>query len=316
MLNQIDLSRIDLNLLVLFDVVLQELHVGRAANRLNLTASAVSHGLGRLRALFNDPLFLRTPKGVVPTERAAGLAQPVSDILASARRVISSAEPFDPSTSIRRFMIGAPDAVSTTLLPSLLAEIRRAAPGIDMGVRNLLPVQMSWNSAFADLDARQMDIAILPFSNVADFTDAPARFVTRPLYEEIFVVAMRSGHPFADSPTLERYCATQHALVSETGDRQGYVDKLLAARGMSRRVALTIPNFMTALAVVAETDLLVALPGRFAARFAARYGVISKPLPLAQRVAQIRAVAPKVALMDAGLAWLFGLIVETASQNT
>src|SRR5688572_12671524 len=287
MLNKIDLSRIDLNLLVVFDVVLQELHVGRAANRLNLTASAVSHGLGRLRGLFNDPLFLRTPKGVVPTERAAGLAQPVSDILASARRVISSAEPFDASTSLRRFMIGAPDAVSTALLPSLLAEIRRAGPGIDMGVRNLLPVQMSWSSAFAELDARQMDIAILPFSNVADFTDAPARFVTRPLYEEIFVVAMRGGHPFAAAPTLERYCAAQHALVSETGDRQGYVDTLLAARGLSRRVALTVPNFMTALAVVAETDLLVALPARFAARFAARFGVISKPLPLAQRIAQI-----------------------------
>ena len=315
MLKEIDLSRTDLNLLVLFEVVLQELHVGRAAERLNLTASAVSHGLGRLRGLLNDPLFLRTPKGVVPTERATSLAEPISDILASARRVISSAEPFDPATSARRFMIGAPDAISTELLPSLLPEIRRTAPGVDIGVRNLLPNQMAWASAFAGLDARKNDIAILPFSNFTNFIDAPARFVTRPLYEEIFLIAMRAGHPFADEPSLERYCAMQHALVSDTGDRHGYVDTLLAERGNSRRVVLTVPNFMTALAVVAETDLLAALPSRFVARHAARYGVVSKPMPLEQRISQIRAVAPKVALMDAGLAWLFELIARTAGPS-
>ena len=86
MLNEIDLSRADLNLLVLFDVVLNEQHVGRAAKKLNLSPSAVSHGLGRLRRLLNDPLFLRTPKGVVPTERAIELAEPVADILARMRK--------------------------------------------------------------------------------------------------------------------------------------------------------------------------------------------------------------------------------------
>src|SRR5687768_3072739 len=112
MLNAIDLTRADLNLLVLFDAVLDERHVGRAAERLHLTASAVSHGLGRLRRLLNDPLFLRTPKGVVPTERAVQLAGPVADVLARARHVLASAEPFDPALSKRRFTIGAPDGVS------------------------------------------------------------------------------------------------------------------------------------------------------------------------------------------------------------
>ena len=103
MLNQIDLSRADLNLLVLFEAVLKERHVGRAADRLNLTPSAVSHGLGRLRRLLNDPLFLRTPKGVVPTARATELAAPIADVLARVRSVISTAEPFDPAKSTRRF---------------------------------------------------------------------------------------------------------------------------------------------------------------------------------------------------------------------
>ena len=121
MLNEIDLSRADLNLLVLFEAVLDEGHVGRAAERLNLTASAVSHGLGRLRRLLDDPLFLKTPKGVVPSARALELAAPVAEILDRVRAVVATAAPFDPATSTRRFMIGAPDASSAVFLPPLLA---------------------------------------------------------------------------------------------------------------------------------------------------------------------------------------------------
>src|ERR1700755_3334344 len=106
MLNRIALSRVDLNLLVVFDAVLVERHVARAAGRLNLTPSAVSHALGRLRNLLNDPLFLRTPKGVVPTARALELAAPIADVLARVRSVMATATPFDPSTSTRRVAIG------------------------------------------------------------------------------------------------------------------------------------------------------------------------------------------------------------------
>ena len=105
-MNQIDLSRIDLNLLVVFEVVLRERHVGRAAERLSLTQSAVSHRLARLRRLLNDPLFLKTPKGVVPTARAAELQAPIADVLAQVRQVVASAGPFDPARSARRFTIG------------------------------------------------------------------------------------------------------------------------------------------------------------------------------------------------------------------
>ena len=122
MLNRTNLARIDLNLLVLFEAVLEELHVARAAARLHVSPSAVSHGLGRLRRLMNDPLFLKQPKGVVPTERARQLATPVADILARAREVLENTEAFDARRSRRRFMIGAPDGVSAVLLPPLLAD--------------------------------------------------------------------------------------------------------------------------------------------------------------------------------------------------
>src|SRR5688500_6639945 len=159
MLNEIDLSRADLNLLTLFEVVLRERHVGRAAARLNLSPSAVSHGLGRLRELLNDPLFLRTPKGVVPTARASELAGPVAGLLARTRSILAVAAPYDPATSKRRFTIGAPDGVSAVLLPSLLATLAATAPGIDLATRQLLPAQgetdpeRAWSPVFAQLDA-------------------------------------------------------------------------------------------------------------------------------------------------------------------
>src|SRR4029079_5416394 len=138
MLNQTDLSRIDLNLLVLFEIVFQERRVGRSAERLHLSPSAISHGLGRLRALLGDPMFLKTPKGVVPTERALRLAPSVAEILARIRGVVSTAAPFDPRHSTRRFVIGAPDGISSVMLPPLLETLREVAPGVDIGIGKLL----------------------------------------------------------------------------------------------------------------------------------------------------------------------------------
>lgn len=308
MLNEIDLSRADLNLLVLFEAVFEERHVRRTAERLNLTPSAVSHGLGRLRRLLNDPLFLRTPRGVAPTARAIELAAPISAALARVRSIIGSATPFDPASSTRRFTIGAPDAVAAVCVPPLLDRLRRTAPGIDISVRQLLPIrgqastEHAWRSAFAKLEARSLDIAIFPSD------DIPQRFFRHALYDEDFVVAMRSGHPFADALTLDRYCGAQHLVVSITGDPHGLVDRALAEQGRSRRTALTVPNFMFALAVIAETDLVAALPRRFVAMHAARFGVIGVEPPLSFGRSQLNAVAPKVALMDAGLAWLLDLL--------
>ncbi|HEY9647882.1 MAG TPA: LysR family transcriptional regulator [Chroococcidiopsis sp.] len=316
MLNEIDLARADLNLLVLFDVVMAERHVGRAAERLHLSPSAVSHGLGRLRRLFHDPLFLKKPKGVVPTTRATELAAPIADILARVQSVMALTEPFDPATSSRRFVIGAPDGVSAVFLTPLLTELNKAAPGIDLGIRQLLPTagesssDRVWREAFSDLDEHVMDIAILPTDDIA------ARFLSKTLYEEEFVIAARVGHPFAVDPTLERYCQMQHILVSLTGDAFGFVDRILAAEGLRRRIALTVPNFMFALAVLAETDLISALPKRFVAMHAQRFGVVGIEAPLSLGRFRLNAVVPQAAMMDLGLAWLFNLLESAGLAST
>jgi DNA-binding transcriptional LysR family regulator len=309
MLNEINLSRADLNLLVLFEAIIAERHVGRAAERMNLTPSAVSHGLARLRRLLNDPLFLKTPKGVVPTARAVDLAPAIADILAGVRNVISVAEPFDPATSTRRFIIGGPDAVSAVFLPSFLRDVSKLAPYIDIGIRQLLPpqggrLQGAWEPVLAELESRTIDIAVIPFSGVA------ARFVEQTLYEEDFVIAMRAGHSFAKAPSLDRYCEMRHLLVSLTADPNGMFDEALARQGRSRRIALTVPNFMQAIAILAETDMLAALPRSLVAAHAARFGLTSVELPVPLKPDKISAIATKAAMMDPGVDWLMRALLS------
>lgn len=301
MVQEPDLSRVDLNLLVLFEAVMSERHVARSAARLHLSASAVSHGLARLRRLLHDPLFLKHPKGVVPTERANQLAAPIAEILQRIRGVVANAEGFDAQRSTRRFTIGAPDAVLAAVLPPLLVALAKVAPKLDLSTRLILP-----QSALADLEARQADLVIEPLVDLAP------RFASTRLYEEEFCIALRAGHPMGARLSLARYCAASHVLVSTSGDAYGNVDVELKKLGRARRIVATVPNFLLALALVAETDLIAAVPRRAAAH-ARRLGValVDPPAPLAPLTrSAISVIATRAALAEAGVAWLFGVVSE------
>jgi DNA-binding transcriptional LysR family regulator len=310
-MNSAQLARADINLLVLFDVVFQERHLGRAAVRLGLTASAISHGLARLRRLLNDPLFLRMPRGVVPTTRAIELAEPVADILARVRSVMGSAEPFNAKHSRRRFVIGAPDAISAVFLPPLIAGIRRVAPHIDLAVKEAFPaarilsLESAWLSVRTQLESRALDLAVIPAA------DTSPRFARKQLLSTEFVIAARAGHTFLKQPTLDRFCAMEHLVVSPTGDAHGFIDIRLKKLKRSRRVALTVPNFMLALSLIATTDLLAAVPRNLANAHGKRIGLryVEAPLQLSD-MDPVYAIASKAALLDAGVAWLFSIVGE------
>jgi DNA-binding transcriptional LysR family regulator len=244
---------------------------------------------------------------VVPTERAKRLAAPIADILERARQVMSEAVSFDPATSRRRFVIGAPDGAYAVLLPPLLAELRGMAPGIDLAMRNLVG---RFESALTELDERTLDLAILPLA------DIPARFATRKLYDEDFVLVRRAGKGPTRKLTLAQYCAASHLVVSVSGDPTGPVDAELARRNASRRVMLTVSNFMQALAIVAESDLVAALPRHFAIKHAARYRVSLTEPPFPMLSGPLRAVIPEVATRDAGVAWLLGVLERSAPVAT
>jgi len=299
--------RIDLNLLVLFITVLEERHVARAAKRLNLTPSAVSHGLARLRHLLNDRLFLKNPKGVSPTERALQLKEPVTEILARVDAVISSAVPFDPLTARRRLTIGAPDALLAIFLVQLMDQLSKVAPGIDIRSRQLMPqtghpMDQGWPLTLAELDSHALDI-VRP------------RYVQRTVFAEDFVVAMRRRHAFGRDPSLENYCAMRHLLVSVIGDDRGVIDEALAKEGLSRRVVLTVPNFMIALATIAESDIIATLPRTLVQRHAKRFGLQFCEIPLRspRRPDEIGVVSTKAAMADAGVAWLFEMVARRLS---
>jgi DNA-binding transcriptional LysR family regulator len=315
MMNAAQLLRIDLSLLVLFNTVLAEGHVARAADKLNLTPSAVSHGLKRLRRLMQDPLFLKTPKGVKPTERALTLAAPIADILMRVDTVFSASGPFDPKSAERRFSIGAPDGLSAIFATPLLELLAREAPGIDIRLLHLMPQHHGkpttavWGPVLAELDAQRLDLVVLPIG------PPPARFVGRMLFEEEFIVTMRAGHPFGRDPTLTSYLAMRHLLVSAIGDAHGLVDERLAGQGLSRRVALTVPNFMMALNQLAETDLVATLPRRLVMRHAARFGLVVAPPPFPWMKDPVRVVTSRASMADPGIAWMFDAVVRCFEQS-
>jgi len=314
MLHEIDLSRADLNLLVLFEAVMRDRNVGRAAARLNLSPSAVSHGLGRLRLLLGDPLFLRTPRGVVPTDRAQDLAPRIAEILAGVRGVLAGVRPFDPASARRHFRVGAADAVVAVFGAGLVARLSAEAPGISLSIVNVLPSftgapgPQAWEDTLARLDERVFDLAIIPAHPF------PARFAARVLGEEVLVATARRGHPFLADPTLDTWCAARHAIVSQRGDPAAASDAVLAAMGRRREIVLTVPTFLAALAVAAASDILVSVPSTLAARHAARFGLGWRPLPVPLRSSRIAAVTTAAALRDDGIAWLVGLVAALAAE--
>ncbi|GAA4747248.1 LysR family transcriptional regulator [Sphingomonas daechungensis] len=296
--------------MLVFDLLFEERNAGRTATRLHLSPSAISHALRRLRTTLNDPLFLPTARGMVPTARAEALAPAIRDIVERISGVISSAEHFDPTTATRRFRLGAPDGAVSILVPVLMKRLEKEAPGIDFAMLQVLPRpgsnshDQAWRDALADLDAGRLDLAILPHR------PAQARFHATTLYPEDFVFVTRSGHPLGRKPTVMAIANARHVLVSATGDTSGNVDRLLAERGLDRRIALTVPSFLMAVSAIASSDLIGALPRGFAKEAARTYDLQIVNAPFEMMSSDLIAIVPEAAMLDQSIAWL----VETVAS--
>ena len=264
------LSSIDMNLLVALDVLLETRSVTTTARRLSLSQSAMSHQLSRLRALTGDELLVRTREGMVPTPRAIALSVPVREALAHLASALSEGPAWDPTTARRTFHVWTTDYAELVILPALMARLSRRAPGVDLFVRALD------EDIAAQLSTGSIDVALAPDPQLRGLT-AHAEH----LADERFVCVMRKGHPLAGKKlTLDRYCAAEHALIAPRGRPGGLVDDALEALGRSRRVALAVPHFLVAPHVVAETDLVLTLAERVAKTFAALLPLHLAPPPL------------------------------------
>lgn len=301
-----DLRRVDLNLLVLFEALMAERHVGRAASRLHMSQSGASYALARLRELVGDPLFLPHPKGVHPTPRALEMAAAVDQMLALARATLRRDARFDPRHARHSFTLGATDYVSFVLLPPLVERLRREAPGIDLRVR---PIDR--DSVLADLDRGVLDLAVglLP--------DPPERIRATPLFEERLVCAARRGHPLFDTaPTPEAFAETPQLLVSPRGDPLGPADEALDALGLKRRVVVTAPHFLVAPFVLQTSDLLALLAERVARRFAETAALDVRPLPIVIPRWTLSLLHRGDRASEPALAWLSAIITSVSMGLT
>jgi DNA-binding transcriptional LysR family regulator len=293
-MNQIDLRRADLNLLVVFQVLLAERHVGRAAERLALTQSAASHALRRLRDLFGDPLFVRHPKGIEPTARALALAPAIADILSRARSVIASPA-FDPTLACS-FTIATIDLTLPTIIVPLIEHLRRAAPAIDLRV-----VPLVREHVVAAFDRQDIDMAIL------NFPDPPKRLARVPVLKDRYVGIARRGHPGLKGKSLtpKAYAALPHLLFSPRGDPKGIVDEPLAQlSGIRRRVVMTIPHISAAPSIVARTDLVAVIAERIARLYAAQHDLMLFDPPVSLPGFTISALTSAARTSDPALQWL------------
>src|SRR5436853_5208428 len=217
----------DLNLLIVFDAVMQERSVTRAGGRIGLSQPAMSHALNRLRHMLKDDLFIRTPQGMVPTPRAEILAQPLRNALSEMQLALEPAA-FDPAASDRRFALAVNNYTAVVLAPPLVAAVSAAAPSVYLDLRP------SGTLDIVDrLDRGDLDLAI-------GSMDSPGeRFTTATLLEDAFVMVMRRGHP-ATRGTLsaKAFAALPHLEISSSREDTGFIDSWLSERGLARRVAL------------------------------------------------------------------------------
>ncbi|MGZ3478334.1 MAG: LysR family transcriptional regulator, partial [Polyangiales bacterium] len=298
----------DLNLLVALDALLETRNVTRAAAKIGLSQSAMSHALKRLRDLTGDELLVRGKDRMLPTSRAEALATPVRRALEDIGKALAPPAAFDPKVARLRVTIGTTDYAELVLLPEVVRRLMREAPGIELRCVSVGEDQLT------PLASRAIDLVISPLRPVVD--ERPGIFARR-IFDERFVCVMRKGHPLAKQRlTLRRFTEAQHALVSPRGSEGGIVDDALARLGLARRVTVAVPHFLIAPHVVASSDLILTLAGRVANTLAEPLGLVVVPAPseLALAGFSMNLVWHERTHHDAPLKWVRDLFADVAKE--
>ena len=270
---------LDLNLLRVFDQVMTERNLTRAARKLALTQPAVSNALNRLRDALGDKLVVRSGYGVEPTPRALALWPAIADALRQMETSLAPAD-FVASEAANIFVLAMADATAAELMPGLVEIIEHDAPGVSMRV---LP--LNTRDPRPLLEQGQLDLAVGYFPVVLAELSAQAQggvapFEHQRLFQGEYVCVMRKGNPLArGAMTLDRYCDAHHLLVSFSGRPIGPVDRALAAVDRKRRIVLTVNQFFTAGRVVANSNLLTVLPRHFVNVTGIAHELVLRPLP-------------------------------------
>jgi DNA-binding transcriptional LysR family regulator len=299
-----NLTGIDLNLLVVFDAIMTEGQVTRAGEKLGLSQPATSNALARLRNLTKDELFIRNSGKLQPTPVAISLAQQIQPALNQIQTALSPSQLFDPLTSDRVFSIGMNDYVEIVLLPPLLEKLAPIAPHVKIQVRSGNREQQ-----LALLDRGEIDLMCGLFPNKITWHEQQL------LFQERFVCVCRRNHPLiVDTISLDDYVKVDHLLVSVQEDMVGRVDFLLAQQNLTRNIVVSTPHFLVAPSILARTNLVATLVERIAKEFAPilNLKILPCPLPL-QGFSVFMHWHQSISDHDAN-AWLRGVVLEVSKN--
>ena len=268
-MSEINLRDMDLNLLVVLRALLIHGSATRAAEHLGRSQSAVSHALGRLRSLFDDPLLVRVGNEMSPTAFASALAVPLDQLLREAEQLLARRSTFDPARLERHFRISGADYAHAVVFERAMAIIRAEAPGVRISTVS------TGNEVERSLQAGTIDLALganyQPYSGL----------LVQTLYEEHLVCVVRADHPtIGASLSRDQYLAADHALATPRGLPGSIADNVLAGTGEARRVVYRSSHFLAAAMVVSATDMVLTLPSRLAARLAPSLGLRVLPPPI------------------------------------
>jgi DNA-binding transcriptional LysR family regulator len=296
-LNNSQLRRLDLTLLLVFETAIETRKLGDVAKHLGLTPSAISHALQRLRDVFGDDLFIRHHVGVRPTRRALELQPLVRQAITALRSAIEP-QRFEPSQINRVFRIAALDYAIVMAGPAIVRKMLQHAPNARLSF-----VTMGREESIAALRNGAIDLSIGVYSA------ADAEIDISHLTHDRFVCAARANHPALKKKLNPKtFSALDHILVSGSGDLAGPVDTVLAKLGQTRRVVAAVPQFLACFAALEVSDAIAAVPEKLAKSYAKKMGLKLHPLPIVMPPFDVSAAISKITSPDPALQWLLGLI--------
>jgi DNA-binding transcriptional LysR family regulator len=293
----------DLNLLIVFDAVMQERNLTRTGQRLGLTQSAVSHALSRLRNVLNDELFVRSPDGMLPTPRAERMAGPIHQALQD-MRVVLEADEFDPSQSSRTFTISVNNYAARAVIPAFVRHVARLAPSVVIEVR---PVGLL--STLDQLDAGTVELVLDTVRDEAE------RFKCVGLLVDDYVAILSADHPIADESVLsmEHVRDLPHITVTSSGDDTLFIDDALAEHGLTRHIWARVP-LHSLLSVLIGSKALAVVPRRVAQDFKSTSPLIIRPLPFISPRVSLSIIWHRRLDSDAAHRWLRATLRASAKE--
>ena len=298
-----NLSSIDLNLLVALDALVSEAHVGRAARKIGLSQPAASHALNRLRDLLADPLLVRAGARMELTPRAIGLRESLAETLQRVQTLLV-ADSFDPGRSSRRFSVMMQDHLAHLVVPALVKRVHPEAPGVRLDV-------LPWQSPASMKPERFRSIDLL----ISCSTNEIAGFQREALFTDTEVTVVRKGHPAASRlKNLKTFLSSSHVAVVGRGLTEDPVDSWLRQEALARQIVLRVPSYLQALQAVAQSDLVAFVPKRLAESLARPLSLTVLRPPINPGEYQEYVFHPRRAAQDPASIWLRRLVVETGEQ--